>query len=233
MFVRPPLEFVTSMSQTRVRHGQGYHVFKVGKSSKIEMSLRVWPNLLTIAFNDAIKHPFGPFGALLEAFQLPTADRFNLIKSNESMSEYATRIIGHINTKLPLFVDGQVNPQRTYLDTEPLASIKGPKFKLTRAEFMTIRDFIQRENAALSALLGPEYCDPSFSFQDAPIPGPRWRLFSLALRCNRLRRPCRIASAAISALRPRSAPLNGSLRTRFLPDRQPGDCQTLPKIEKA
>ena len=170
MFVRPPLEFVTSMSQTRVRHGQGYHVFKVGKSSKIEMSLHVWLNLLTIAFNDAIKHPFGPFGALLEAFQLPTADRFNLIKSNESMSEYATRIIGHINTQLPLFVDGQVNPQRTYLDTEPLASIKGPKFKLTRAEFMTIRDFIQRENAALSALLGPEYCDPSFSFQDAPHP---------------------------------------------------------------
>ena len=170
MFVRPPLEFVTSMSQTRVRHGQPYHLFKVGKCSKVEMSLRIWPDLLTLAFKHAIRHPFGPFGSLVDVCHLPSADQFNRIKSNESMSEYATRIIGHLNSQIPLFVGDAVNPLRTYLDTEPLARIRGPKFALTRAEFITIRTFLLRENEALATLLGPEYCDPTFSFQDAPQP---------------------------------------------------------------
>lgn len=170
MFVRSPLELVTTMSQTRVRHGQGYHVFKFARSSKIEMCRRIWPDLLTISFKEAIKHPFGPFGALLAAFHLPSADHFNRIRSNESMSDHATRIVGHINTQLPLFVDGAVNPLRTYLDTEPLVRIRGPRFRLTRAEFQPIRSFIQHENEALSGLLGPAYCDPSFSLGDAPHP---------------------------------------------------------------
>jgi hypothetical protein len=168
MFVRPPLEFVTSMSQTRVRHGEGHHVFKVGLSNKITISLKIWPNLLAIAFKDAIHHPHGPLGRLLDAFQLPSADKFNVITSNESMSEFATRIIGHLNTQIPLFLDGTVNPLRKYLDTEPLAQIKGPKFKLTRAEFLDVRNLIQSENANFERLLGANFCDPHFSFQDAP-----------------------------------------------------------------
>lgn len=168
MFVRPPLEFVTSMSQTRVRHGEGYHVFKVGLSNRIEMSLKIWPDLLAIASKDAINHPHGPLGRLLDAFHLPSAEKFNVITSNESMSEFATRIIGHLNTQLPLFLDGAVNPLRKYLDTEPLIRIKGPKFKLTRAEFLDIRNLIQSENANLERLLGANFCDPNFSFQDAP-----------------------------------------------------------------
>lgn len=168
MFVRSPLEFVTSMTQTRVRHGLGYHVFKAGKSKKVEMCQTIWPGLRAIAFQDAIRHPEGPLGALTEACGLPSARNFKLIRQNESMSEYATRIIGHVNTVIPLIQQDKVNPLRTYLDTELLAGITGPKFQLTRSEFTAIRSFIQGENAAFDTLLGPSFCDPSFGFQDTP-----------------------------------------------------------------
>ena len=130
IFVRPPLEFVISMTETRVRHGHPCQPYAVGMATKVEMSLQIWPDLRTIAFRDAIKHKFGPFGAMMDEFGLPSADRFNLIKQNESMSDQATRLIGYMHSQIPLIVNGAVSPSRAYLDTEPITRIKGAKFKL-------------------------------------------------------------------------------------------------------
>ncbi len=180
LLVRPPLEFVTGMSQTRIRHGLGFHVFADGKSDKIMTGLKVWPGLQTFAFRDAVKHPFGPFGVLTEAFGLPSPKQFNLIASNAVISDYATRIIGQVNTRIPLYVNDGINPLRTYLDTEPLDAIRGPKFSLTRGEFVGIRDFIQRENATMKTLLGANYCDATLAFRATPQPWTTEALDELA-----------------------------------------------------
>lgn len=180
MFVRSPLEFITSMSQTRVRHGWAYHVFKAVKSPKIEMCLRLWPDMFRLAFAQALKNPEGPLGVMLDTFGLPPAASFNVIRQNESLSEYATRIIGHVNARVPLFQNGAVNPLRQYLDTDPLIGLPGPKYRLTRAEFLEIREMVQRENATFERLLGPEFCDPSFQFSERPLPWTEAALEALA-----------------------------------------------------
>ena len=198
MFVRSPLAFVTSMSQTRIRHGMGFHVFAARKSIRIATCLSVWPDLRTIAFTDAVAHKDGPFGAFLQAAGLPPASEFGLIRQNDGMSDHATRLIGHVNGRIPLFVDGAVNPLRAYLDTEPLAGITGPKFQLTRREFADYRAPIQTENATFATLLGPSFCDPNFSFPDAP---PPWTTPEL--------------QQVLTAMRPLTGPLQDAIRDYF------------------
>ena len=97
-----------------------------------------------------------------------------------------------------LFVDGAVNPLRAYLDTEPLAGITGPKFQLTRREFADYRAPIQTENATFATLLGPSFCDPNFSFPDAP---PPWTTPEL--------------QQVLTAMRPLTGPLQDAIRDYF------------------
>ncbi len=189
MFVRPPLEFITSMSQTRIRHGDPFHIFEGQKSANIDVCLQVWPDMTCIVFQVAARHPKGPCGMLVDAFGLSSSDRYEVVSANNSMSDFSTRIIGHINRQIPLYLDGAVNPLRHYLDTEPLAQIKGPKFILTRSEFMGVREFVQTENAAIAQLLGPEFCDQSFNFGDTPHPWAASALGELAEAMKPLAKP--------------------------------------------
>lgn len=180
MFIRSPLEYITSMSQTRIRHGYAFHLFDAARSRRIEPCLKLWPEMACIPFALALQHPDGPLGMLLERYGLPPASAFEVIRQNESLSDHATRIIGHVNGQVPLYLDGAVNPQRSYLDTEPLVGIVGPRFRLTRSEFLKVRELVQRENEAFARLLGPEFCDPSFRFTDRPEPWSAPALAELA-----------------------------------------------------
>lgn len=180
MLVRSPLEFITSMTQTRIRHGHGQHVFAGAKSRRIEPCLRLWPDLTCLPFAEAARHADGPIGLFLDQFGLPPAGAFNLIRQNESLSDHATRLIGHVNAVIPLFRAGGVNPARTYLDTEPLARIPGPKFALTRSEFLEVRSLVQSENESLSRLLGPEFCDTTLRFNPQPAPWSEAAIQALA-----------------------------------------------------
>lgn len=180
MLVRSPLEFITSMTQTRIRHGAAYQVFAVGRSRRIEPCLRLWPGMACLPFAEAARHPQGPIGLFLDHCGLPQASAFNLIRQNESLSEFATRIIGHVNAAVPLFKSGGVNPARAYLDTEPLARIPGPKFRLTRSEFLEVRGLVQSENERLAGLLGPDFCDRIPSFNERPTPWTEAAISALA-----------------------------------------------------
>ena len=171
MFVRSPLEFITSMSQTRVRHGQPYAVRKIGTSERISKCLKLWSNMQCIPFGQSIRPPFSPFRVLIDLLGIGKLEDFKTINSNESLSDYSLRIIGFINQKIPLIVNGTLNPNRKYLDTAPLEAIKGEKFKLTQKELEDIFEFTVQENIALSELLGPQYCDLTL---DCPDEHPPW-----------------------------------------------------------
>jgi hypothetical protein len=216
MLVRPPLEFITSMTQTRIRHGLGYHIFHAGKSRRITPCRALWPGMTCLPFAEAIRHPDGPLGLLLDCCGLPPAGAFNVIRQNDSMSEYATRIIGHVNNAIPLLQDGTVNPLRRYLDTEPLAAIPGPKFRLTRAEFLQTRPLVQSENAAFAEMLGPEFCDPDFQFNDRPLPWTEAALEALALAMQDLSPPLQEAIRSFFADPAQIGPEDSALARRFL-----------------
>lgn len=216
MFVRPPLEFITSMSQTRIRHGDPFHIFEGQKSANIDACLQVWPDMTCIVFQKAARHPKGPCGMLVDAFGLSSPDRYEVVSANNSMSDFSTRIIGHINRQIPLYLDGAVNPLRHYLDTEPLAQIAGPKFILTQSEFMSIREFLQEENAAIAGLLGPEFCDRTFNFNVTPDPWGAQALGELAEAMQPLRPEMQDCIRGYFSLSPDVSPTDRTLAREIL-----------------
>ncbi|MBI1171699.1 hypothetical protein GC209_09870 [bacterium] len=201
IFVRPPLEFLISMTQTTVRHGQPFEVRKLGARDKLQRCLRLWPQITCVPFGAGIADRPSPPEVLIKAFGLGEIADFRVIRSNDSMSDLATRLIGYVNAQLPLFVSGAVNPLRQHLDTDPLIGIRGPKFRLTREEFAGVREFITQENRVLSSLLGVAYCDAAFDLAESR---PVWTAEALVdLRC---------------AMGQLSDPLNDCIRAYF---RQP------------
>lgn len=144
LFCRHPVAIVTSRIQECIKHGilsvddavkremnkdAGYYLNIISTFSAVFGS----ENLTVLRFEDAVKHPAGPSAALLSTIgvDLTGIEFQDNHRFNRSMSYESVAIIGGINDRVPLIVDGKKNQERDALNEYSLRAIPGIKFKMS------------------------------------------------------------------------------------------------------
>jgi len=178
--VRPPLDFVTSMTQLRInthRGDVGEPVF-VSQSARILMLMAVFGDEISfVPFAELTAHERGPFGWFLEWLKVSDPADFDLpTVVNPSISNEAARILQFINGHEPrllgrvLFPEARadrpiegdrLNPRRSASDAGPLSLLPGRKFFLSLEERLRMNDQLIAENALMADVLGEGFANDS------------------------------------------------------------------------
>lgn len=160
ILVRKPLAFVTSSAQERIRGGnyiEDKALFS-GRSSQIAVIKQVFGDLAEfVPFEIACLHENGPVGFFLDWIGIADQEDIKFVKSNESMSNEAARVINYINRQEPLLLEGKLNPKRTLRDVDLLRELPGNKFHISRQEMKSNFGRLHDENEKLVHLLGSEF----------------------------------------------------------------------------
>jgi hypothetical protein len=112
-------------------------------------------NLRFLVFEEMLAHKGKLPGAFAEAIGLPP-EVIKLSKGrhlNPSMSLRACLVLDRLNQKVPLFVDGKVNPWRSRRVEQMLRKLKGPRFNLPPAQAEQLRAAVEDDMAFAATLL--------------------------------------------------------------------------------
>ena len=180
--IRSPLSAINSMIMETVKNGYTIENLNLGsdtdksKSSiitKIETIESVFPKADFYSFRDLLNHKYGPVGHFLEIIGVPNFSNFDFFRSNESISDQATRLISFINKEQPLFLNGKINILRSSQDTAPIHLLKGNKFQLNHNELKQLRQVINRLNQYLLNKFNASFCDKE-SYFSLKEPERKW-----------------------------------------------------------
>lgn len=174
--IRAPGELVHSLAQGRIRSGWPDLLPK--RSMKGEYRTRinnlrsVFPEAGFHPFADARAHPKGPAGFVADLIEPGLSDPLATIAANPSMGDHATRLILHVNTLAPMFIESdrrQLSPVRMAGDIRSLERLPGPAFFLRSHELRPIRKEMREEIAWLNQELGRDFTKTRPSPEDTPL----------------------------------------------------------------
>ena len=138
--VRSNIGYASSAYQQAIKVGR-YHEDGVRRYSnlykhRIQNALKTFgrQRMEVYAYEETIKHPYGPVGYFLDAIGVSTDGlrTEDLARKNESISFFAVEIIEYINRKEPMITKGKRNPRRSRDDTAAILQIKGPKYQISK-----------------------------------------------------------------------------------------------------
>ncbi|MEM9273578.1 MAG: hypothetical protein AAGA80_11530 [Cyanobacteria bacterium P01_F01_bin.143] len=161
MFIRPPLSFINSAIQQKIKGGHCIERFNIlsimDVIGKIES---VFPEAEFFSFTDACQHKHGPVGYFLEIIGVDDFSNLEFCRSNDSISAQVTRLISFINREQPFFIQGRKkNPFRRNTDTREFWKIEGDKFQANQNEMKRFESQINKDNQYLLSQFGASFCD--------------------------------------------------------------------------
>ncbi len=161
VFVRSPSSHIHSAMQQKVKSGYSIGALKIPKRTNIIDRIEsVFPEAEFFSFRDTCRHKYGPVGYFLEIIGVTDFSNLEFIRSNDSLSGQAIRLMSFINKEQPFFQEkSKINPFRRNGDTNLLGKIKGDKFLLNQIELQQFQEQIDLDNKYLLNKFGASFCD--------------------------------------------------------------------------
>ncbi|MEM9274414.1 MAG: tetratricopeptide repeat protein, partial [Cyanobacteria bacterium P01_F01_bin.143] len=161
IFIRPPLSFINSAIQQKIKGG--HYIESLNISSTIDVISKiesVFPETEFFSFTDACQHKYGPVGYFLQIIGVDDFSNLEFSRSNDSISAQVTRLISFINQEQPFFTkDIKKNPFRRNADTRKFWRIEGDKFQANQNEMKKFESQINKDNQYLLSRFGASFCD--------------------------------------------------------------------------
>ena len=165
--IRSPLSSMTSSIQEIVKNGYTiedirYHQNPNILKTRIETIESVFPQTDFFPFQDLLQHKNGPVGFFWETIGVANFSNLEVFRTNNSISDQATRLIDFINKEQPFFLDifkKKLNPLRRNRDTVPIHKLKGDRFQLNEHELNQFRDELDQANQYLLTKFNTSFCD--------------------------------------------------------------------------
>ncbi|MCM1989269.1 hypothetical protein [Oceanirhabdus seepicola] len=172
VYVRNPASWIVSLIQEKIKNEiftleRALIVYKTVLKDYFRIHIS---NLIQVfgkdaveiyCFEDAITHKFGPVGHFLSVvgFNNKEISKFNIIKSNESVSQVIANLISYINEKVPLFKNGKINKERFWGDIFPLLKVRGRKFDISYTQKKELLQTAMEDIKWLKDNVGIDYSD--------------------------------------------------------------------------
>ena len=165
LFVRNPIDFVTSFSQEIVKAGKPIiplesDFYKDYNSKIIKKFSKVFgkENINISTFEDSIKYEGGPVKYFLDKFiEKNILEEKYFLRSNESISQISYEILNYINKICPRTINGEVNKLRINDSCYLLWALSGEKFKFSPKEQALIFQQASNDISWLKRKLGINY----------------------------------------------------------------------------
>jgi len=178
IFVRNPVSWGASLMQEKIKGGATYesafestlNELRTLYKTRVGNSLKLFKNVEVIKFEDAIQHEKGLVGHFLSSigFDTDEIEMFKQVRINESISNLAADIMSYINSKIPIFLDGKLHPERKEGDLWPLCGIRGEKFNIPYELKKQFYDASLEDILWLKKRVGIDYTDTKLSKDDNP-----------------------------------------------------------------
>ena len=179
--VRSPYSTLCSALQQRIKEGEFIELISLDnripnsfnpqpfkKSSHLKKLREIFGNSISFYdFDDACSHIYGPAAFLIQEFLNQDPSDFQYHKTNESLSNFFTRIQNEFNKTNPAFVRGRRNQQFQKIPIKIDKSFRYTgKFLLTKAEHTLIEEFITAETHELQDITGMDFNSNKFKFSN-------------------------------------------------------------------
>lgn len=178
--VRDAYSFQSSAIQELVKQGRDFLTEPkvIKNSNKIERIKEVFDDVEFYSFEEACKFEGGPVRYFLNLINVNTP-AIKVKQSNEGLSFHSVKLLNFVNTKVPEYVDGQINPDRAYFKPSKITFDK-QKFFLTKEEISVLLDDIENENLILEELTGLKL--QKLNHKCEPIKSPtHWNCFCVTV----------------------------------------------------
>ena len=172
-YVREPISWAVSSIQQTIRgagdtYSSGFKRIKESMGGLYRYRLKKFTEIFgeksvkVYRFEDAIKYHYGIVGHFLRAIGVKESDlkNYSIIRSNEGSSLVAIDIISFINEKIPLFLDGKLNPKRSDVDCLIFSGIRGTKFDIPVHDKFDLMEINYEDAVWLKKNFGIDYLKP-------------------------------------------------------------------------
>lgn len=172
--VRPPYSLLCSLIQQNIKGGlpslDSLHPVII--SETIGKLRKAFKNIKFHSFTALCAEKSAPVLTFLGKLDIDTTN-FEVINTNEGLGNLTTRLLNHVNKKVPSIQNGLLNPKRENIHHfDSTYNCDSEKFFLTNSELTRVKETLDNENMIIAQELGVEFTDRNYPVASEDLPSP-------------------------------------------------------------